>query len=138
MKFVEEVEKLQNAKENEGYLIFVRCGIFYTTIGKDAVIVMKNKNYKLVCAKEKVCKIGIPVSAFEKYLRELIAQDISFVVYDYQKENKKIEEITRVEGNSVFETEKNISCKNCWYKNNRIANSIKESLKIIENLQKFI
>ena len=44
MKFVEEVEKLQNANENEGYLIFVRCGIFYTAIGNYTSQVFANIN----------------------------------------------------------------------------------------------
>ena len=36
MRFIEKVEELQ--RENEGYIVFVKCGIFFDVIGKDAVI----------------------------------------------------------------------------------------------------
>ena len=39
MKFYEIVKKLQ--VENEGYIILVRCGIFYNAIGKDAVFMQE-------------------------------------------------------------------------------------------------
>lgn len=38
MSFRKIVERLQNSEENEGFLILVRCGVFFTEIGKDAII----------------------------------------------------------------------------------------------------
>ena len=39
MKFYDVVEELQ--KDNKGYIVLVRCGIFFTAIGKDAVILQR-------------------------------------------------------------------------------------------------
>ena len=138
MKFIEKVNQLQKAKENQGYIIFVRCGIFYTAIGKDAVAIMKRSNYKPVCAKERVCKIGIPISSFEKYLRKLIEENVGVVVYDYQKESEEYKEIARVAGIKEEEINECLECEKCWYKKNRTINTIEDSIKVIENLQRDI
>ena len=34
MKFIEMVKEIHNLKENEGYLVLVRCGIFFDAVGK--------------------------------------------------------------------------------------------------------
>ena len=41
MKFLEKVEQLQ--RENEGYIVFVKCGVFFDVIGKDAVILVSGQ-----------------------------------------------------------------------------------------------
>lgn len=38
MSFKKIVETLQEAEENEGFLVLIRCGVFFVGIGKDAVI----------------------------------------------------------------------------------------------------
>lgn len=54
MKFYEVVKKLQ--KENDGYLVLVKCGIFFTAVGKDAVILHDKLNMNVSCFKEEICK----------------------------------------------------------------------------------
>lgn len=54
MKFFDVVEEIQ--KQNKGYILFVRCGMFFCAIGKDAGIVNKLFGLKPVCAKKEVCK----------------------------------------------------------------------------------
>ena len=34
-------------EKNKGYIVFIRCGIFYTGIGKDAVILTENVEGKM-------------------------------------------------------------------------------------------
>ena len=46
MKFYEQVRKLQ--EENEGYVVLVRCGIFYNAVGKDAVFMQKQLEMNLI------------------------------------------------------------------------------------------
>ena len=56
MKFVEEVEKLQ--EENPGYLVLVKSGIFFVAIGKDAITLNETLGLKLTCMKKELCKVG--------------------------------------------------------------------------------
>ena len=57
MKFLEIVKKIQNLDENEGYLVLVRCGIFFDAIGKDGVILAERFGFSPICMKEKLKRI---------------------------------------------------------------------------------
>ena len=50
MKFNKGVIKMQ--EQNPGYIILVRNGIFYTALGKDAVVLSKEFNQKLEILKQ--------------------------------------------------------------------------------------
>ena len=56
MKFLDIVKEIQNLPENEGYLVLVRCGIFFDGIGKDGVILAEEFGINPICIKEKICK----------------------------------------------------------------------------------
>ncbi len=134
MKFLDVVRKLQ--KENKGYIVFVRCGIFFSTVGKDAVIINKLFSSKPVCIQEKVCKCGIPVNTFKNYIPNLNKIGYSYVVYDYDKNsvNNEYREIARVNGKMIEENAECLDCKTCWQSNNRIVKNIDNALKIIEEM----
>lgn len=139
MKFYEIVEKLQKEEKNKGYIVFIRCGIFYTGIGKDAVMLSEKYGLTPICIKENICKCGVPVNSFSKFMKKLIENKDSFVVYDYNKENEeKCVEILRVTENKNYEERKCLNCEKCWYKKNKTIITIEESLKQIENMQKQI
>ena len=84
MRFLEKVEKLQ--EENEGYMVFVKCGIFFDVIGKDAVVLHELCGFEPICIKENTCKCGVPVKTFDKFLKKFINEHkFALVVYDYNK-----------------------------------------------------
>ena len=56
MSFRKIVEKLQNTEENEGFLILIRCGVFFTGVGKDAIILTEKLGITNVCFSEGICK----------------------------------------------------------------------------------
>ena len=68
MKFYDVVEELQ--KENKGYITLIRCGIFFTAIGKDTVILQRLFGLAPVCIKKKVCKCGFPVVKVNKFINK--------------------------------------------------------------------
>lgn len=104
---------MQKAKENEGYIILIKNGIFFIGVGKDAIILNRLLKLKLICMKEKLCKVGFQTRSIEKYIRELQKLNNSFVIYDYNKDLKKEEEIVRFKGNFIFEDNNCLDCKNC-------------------------
>ena len=128
-KFIDIVKRLQ--KENQGKIILVRSGIFFCGIGKDAVILQELIKYKPICAQDYVCKIGIPVSSFKQIIPRLIETGYSYVVYDYNKEERKTLEIYRIDGNEIYEEKENIICEKCWY----YANKQKDTNEYIKELQ---
>ena len=79
LKFYEIVKDLQD--KNEGYLVLVRSGIFFVGVGKDAVILQNITTLKPVCLKEGICKCGIPVITFDKFIHNLKKEnDIAVVI----------------------------------------------------------
>lgn len=132
MKFIEKVEELQRA--NEGYIVFVKCGIFFDVIGKDAVILQELCDLLPVCIKENICKCGVPVKTFAKFLKHFASEHkLALVVYDYNKnEEVKYKEIVRIDGQKVNETRKCKDCNQCWYSKNRIVKNINMTEEILK------
>lgn len=132
MRFLEKVEQLQ--KENKGYIVFVKCGIFFNVIGKDAVILHELCDFMPICIKEKICKCGIPIKTFPKFLKKITSEyKIALVVYDYNKDNdEKYKEIIRIEGKKINEERKCLNCNECWYSKNRIVKSIDVAEEILK------
>ena len=56
MRFTEAVETLQ--KQNPGTIVFVKNGIFFAALGKDAVALSENMGLKKTCMREGICMVG--------------------------------------------------------------------------------
>lgn len=131
-KYYEIIKKLQN--ENKGKIILVKNGIFYCAIGKDAVLLHNILGYMPVCFKEEICKCGIPTNGIEVAIPKLIRSGYGYIIYDYNKETKKVIEKLKIDGIYVDEKFQNINCEKCWYKKKK-DKKLKEYSK---NLNKLI
>ena len=89
---------------------------------------------KPVCLKEEICKCGVPVKTFDRFIHKLKREnDIAIVIYDYNKDDlNKYKEIARIEGKKVYETSKCKDCNECWYSKNRIVKELEMAEKIIK------
>ena len=110
MKFVQEVEKLQN--ENEGSIILAKNGIFFVAIGKGAINLHEELGLKLTCMRKELCKVGFLVKNVEKYIAKLEKLGYSFILY-VKNEKDELEEIYRYKGKDTKETRNCLECKNC-------------------------
>lgn len=133
MKFYEIVQKLQ--KENEGYVILVRCGIFYNAIGKDAVFMQKEFGLGTICLKNKVCKNGISINSIKKFIPKLQESEYSYKIYDYSKETNEVKELCTIEGKLIEESSLNMGCENCKY-NKKNDYDIEDSIRFLEGISK--
>lgn len=131
MKFMEIVEKLQ--KDNPGYVVLVRCGIFFNSIGKDAVFMQEKFGLGTICAKPNICKNGIAVSSIQKMLPILKESGYSYKIYDYEKTTKQIKEICRIDGKLMQEERECTDCNKCIQNKEPIKESI-SYLKGIGNI----
>ncbi|MBP9922075.1 MAG: hypothetical protein KBF09_02900, partial [Clostridia bacterium] len=61
--FYNIAKELEVAQENEGYLIVIRCGAFFTSIGVNAIALSNELGLKLTCLKKGLCKAGVPIKA---------------------------------------------------------------------------
>ena len=113
MKFIEEIKKLQ--EEFKGHVVLVKCGIFYTAIGKDAIILHGLLGMHLICMKEKLCKSGVLDKNIDKFIKEMDERNLSFVICDYDK-NKIGNKITPIciRDNKVIEEQREcLDCEAC-------------------------
>lgn len=125
MKFIGLLEEIKKQEENKKKIILAKCGAFFIAIGNDALILQQNIGLKITCAKPNVCKVGIPVTSIMKYMDMLEILDYSFVIYDYNKENKKL--ILKYEyfGHKEIQYNYEIVCEDCeYYKDHGLANNI--------------
>lgn len=143
MSFKKIVEKLQNDEENEGFLILIRCGVFFVGIGKDAVILSEKFGVNNICFAEGICKSGIPVSKIDKMIQKIIRKNISVAIYDYNpkgienKNGEKYELLRRIVMSPVKEERKCLECEKCIYYDKRAKSNIattEEILKGIDNI----
>ena len=126
MKFVEEVEKLQ--EENPGYLVLVKSGRFFVAIGKDAITLNETLGLKLTCMKKELCKVGFQVKNVEKYIKKLEDAGNSFMLY-VRNEKNELEEIYRFSGKEVSEIRGSLECLKC-------ENKVEEEKDILERVRK--
>lgn len=110
MKFVQEIEKLQ--KENEGTIILAKNGIFFVSIGKDAIILNEELGLKLTCMRKELCKVGFLVKNVEKYIEKLEEVGYSFILY-VKNEKDELEEIYRYKGKNNEKTKNCLECTRC-------------------------
>lgn len=127
MKYLDLVEKLQ--KENQGYIIIIKNGIFFIAIGKDAIILNEELELKLTCMKRGMCKVGFQAKTLEKYITKLEESNKSFIIYTYDKELEKEEQIYKYEGEKVKEQR---ICKDC----NKCISKKETEDEIIERVKK--
>ena len=126
MSFKKIVEELQQAQENEGFLVLIRCGVFFVGIGKDTVILAENFEITNICFAEGICKAGIPVNRIDKMIGKIVGKNMSVVIYDYnpngleKDKNKKYDVLRRIVMNPVRETRKCLECEKCYYYDKRI------------------
>ena len=89
--------------------------MFLEGIGKDAIILNLLFNLKLTCAREGVCKVGIPLTAISKYVEKLEELGYSYVVYDYIKKFNEYKVIYNYNNKPIEESRKCLDCGNCKY-----------------------
>lgn len=133
MKFLEEVKKLQ--QEFKGHVVLVKCGIFYTAIGKDAVILHELLGMHLICMKENLCKSGVLDRQIDKFIKAMDEKGLSFVICNYDKNEigNKITPIC-IRDNKVIEEQREcLDCKACdRYKKHMIIEKLLEEKKMGE------
>lgn len=61
LKYIDLVRKLQKEEKNDGYIVIIKSGIFFIGLGKDAIILNKLLNLKLICMREGLCKVGFQI-----------------------------------------------------------------------------
>ena len=144
MGFRKIAERLQNLEENEGFLILVRCGVFFTGIGKDAVILSEKLGITNVCFAEGICKSSIPVCRIEKILPRIISKDISVAIYEYNpkgieyKNGEKYELLRRIVMSPVKEDRKCLECEKCIYYKSRIKTNIASTEEIVKGIDSIL
>ena len=140
MSFKKIVEKLQNSEENKGFLILIRCGVFFVGIGKDAVILTEKLGVTNICFSEEICKSGIPVNKIDKILEEIIDKNISVAIYDYNPkgvEKEKVDKyklLRRIVMKPIEETRECLNCEKCTYYDKRIKTSIASTEEIVKEI----
>lgn len=115
MKFAKIMEEIKNKEENKGKIVLARCGAFIIAIGNGAILLSKLYGLKLTCFQAQVCKVGIPVTHTLKYLELIEKSGYSYILYDYDKETKKLKPKYNYEGTINTEKNSNIDCVSCSY-----------------------
>lgn len=111
MSFSNMLEILQEA--NKEKIVLIRLGAFYIATGRDAILLHRKLQLKVTCFKNNICKVGVPVNALEKYLRQIDKTKYSYIVYDYDKEKNELKIICDKEGKKHKITGNNINCLLC-------------------------
>ena len=118
--FYNIAKELEVAQENEGYLIVIRCGAFFTSIGANAIALSNELGLKLTCWKKGLCKAGVPINALYNYVKRLDSLGYNYVIYNYSKDEiinngKKYAECYRFEGKPIDKSNLLLDCKDCEY-----------------------
>ncbi len=111
MSFGDMIEILQ--ENNQERVVFVKIGTFYVATGSDAVFLNETLGLKCTCFKKKICKVGFPVCAVEKYLGKLREKNIGYAVYAFSGSQGELIEKYKGDGNYYIKCSKNINCILC-------------------------
>jgi len=111
MSFSNMLEILQ--KKNKDKIVLIKAGIFYIAVGKDAVFLNEQLKLKCVCFKEGICKVGIPESRLEYYLKKLEKLNLSYIVYQFNSEKEELIQKYENLGKGHKEERKNRNCLTC-------------------------
>ena len=132
MEYLDMVMKLQTIYD--GKIILISCGAFYIAIGADAIILNKELELKLNCAKKNICKVGVPKNSINKYIKLLDGIGYSYIVLDYdKKENeiiKKLEKSGKRRENYVL----NNKCNQC--NNSNFINQTEYNIALTKYIKK--
>jgi DNA mismatch repair ATPase MutS len=138
MSYLELMKKL--CKENKGYIVIIRSGVFFTAIGANAIKLSELFGLKLLCISEEICKCSFPSTALERYIIKFQKSNYSYLIYDYKKEgfesgfNNKL--ITRIDGKLNEEERNCLNCTKCSYNRNQKINLVNKTLRQINELLK--
>lgn len=144
MSFKKIVESLQKAEENEGFLVLIRCGVFFLGVGKDAVILTENLGVTNTCFAEGICKSSIPVCKIDKMISKIVSRNISVVIYDYnpkgleKDKNKKVELLRRIVMSPIEENRTCLECEKCIYNDTRMKSSIASTEEIVRGIDSIL
>jgi hypothetical protein len=136
--FLEIVKNLETKEENQGYIILIRCGAFFISIGANAIILSEELGLKTTCMVKGICKIGIPINSLYDYIKRLEKLDYSFVIYNYSKDEmiengKRYAEAYRNKGKFILKEQVTIKCEQCEkYKKSFDNINIFEELKKLQ------
>ena len=142
MSFYDFVQTLKAKNPNK--LIFVRCGVFFTCIGKDAIIAEKILRLKRTCFSKQICKCGMPAIYTEKNLEKLEEKlknvDYGILIYNEMEEgdveynDKKYGLIWEHKGNKTIEEKRD--CLNCLECNSNSYETKIEIEKLKQEVEK--
>ena len=82
MKLLEEFNKVK--AENKKYIVFIKSGVFYISLGIDAYILNHILKLKLTDMSN-TKRVGIPINSIEKYIGLMQNYDIPYVIVDNGK-----------------------------------------------------
>lgn len=111
MSFSSMLEILQ--EKEQGKIVLIKLGTFYIATGRDALLLHTKLNLKCTCFKNNICKVGVPVTAIDKYIEKLNKTKYAYVIYDYNKENMELVVKYQKEGKKHKITTKNNNCLEC-------------------------
>ena len=122
------------------YVLLIRCGAFFVSVGKNAVYLSELFNLKITCITGNMCKIGIPVDSIYNYIDKMEKIGFSFVIYNYSKNmvlenNQNYAVAYRYRGFNVDKEEIEINCSCCekYEKNKKFGNiNLFEDLKQLQ------
>lgn len=128
MKFCRLIELLQ--EKDKGYIILINSGGFYIAVGKDAILLNGILDLKLSCMQKDICKIGFPKTALEKYLKLIKRNRYSYKVYDFDRENNKLDVINKYDG--TFKNEIKDKKRDCYLCKNELGGYTEREDKYIQ------
>lgn len=143
MKFYEFILELQKLNKNK--VVFVKSGVFFNSIGRDAIILEKVLGLKRTCVTKGICKVGLPTNYVRENLskikEKLEKNNIGFVFYDEMKngnlifKDRKYGILIEGEGKVINEDRKCNNCLNC--NNNVYLKKLNNGKKINENIKEY-
>ena len=144
MSFKKIVEEIQNKEENKGFLILIRCGVFFVGVGKDAVILTEKLGITNICFSEGICNSGVPVNKIDKILAKIIDANISVAIYEYNPKGvekgiaDKYKLLRRIVIRPIEEVRKCLQCEKCMYYDKRIRTNIASTKEIIDGIDSIL
>lgn len=111
MEYLDMLIRLKNVYN--GKIVLVSCGAFYIAIGEDAVLLNKKLGLKVTCMKRNVCKVGVPKTSIGKYVEKLNIIGYSYIILDFNKENRELTKKYEKDGKNKDITLVNKNCFNC-------------------------
>lgn len=82
MKLLEEFNKIK--AKNKGYILLLKSGAFYISLGIDAYILNDILKLKLTDFSD-TKKVGVPVNSIEKYIDLMQHYDVPYVIVENTK-----------------------------------------------------